>query len=111
MKQIIKKPLISEKSFAESSVGKFIFTVDKDINKIEAKKYLEEIFKVDVIKVNSVNIKGKIKRTKGMLGKRSNIKKMIFQLKKNQKISLFEAEKEEKSEKAGKSIKKVADKK
>ncbi len=111
LKQIIKKPLISEKSFTESSNGKFIFSVDKNISKIDAKKYIEEIFKVNVVKVNSVKIQGKVKRTKNGLGKRSDIKKMIFQLKKNQKIALFEAEKEEKPQKADKSAKKASDNK
>ncbi len=99
MKQIIKKPLISEKSFSASSNGKFSFIGNFKTDKIEAKDYIENVFKVKVEKINSLSIKGKVKRVKGKLGTRNNVKKFIVTLKKGQKISLFEAEKEEKPEK------------
>lgn len=95
MKLSLKKPLISEKSFAMSSVGKYSFVTDINIDKLQAKEVVESMFKVNVEKINSQIVKGKIKSTKGKKGKRSDLKKIVFTLKKGQKIALFEAEKEE----------------
>ncbi len=97
MKQIIKKPLISEKSFTASSDGKFSFIADYKTDKIAAREYIENMFKVKVEKINSQNIDGKIKRVKGKIGKRNNQKKIIVTLKKGQKIALFETDTEEKT--------------
>lgn len=93
MNKVIKNPHISEKSFADASVGKYCFLVSKNINKFEAKSKIEEMFSVNVIKINSSIIQGKIKSVKGKKGKRSDVKKITFSLKKNQKIDLFEVEK------------------
>ncbi len=100
MKQIIKKPIISEKSFAESTLGKYTFIVDASATKDDLKNALSESFRVNVVSVNTANYKGKIKRTRGKLGKRSDFKRAIFMLEKGQKISLFETESEEKNKKS-----------
>ena len=96
MNKIIKNPLISEKSFSLATNGKYSFIAPCDLDKNEAKKKIEDIFNVNVIKINSYTVKGKIKKTKGVSGKRKNIKKFLFTLKEKQKIDLFEVE--EKSE-------------
>ena len=60
---IIKRPIITEKSMAEIADKKYTFEVAKDANKIEIAKAVEEIFGVKVAKVNTLNVQGKIKRT------------------------------------------------
>ena len=96
MNKIIKNPIISEKSFSQASNGKYSFIAPTDLDKMEAKKKIEEIFNVNVIKINSYNVIGKTKKSRGFTGKRKNIKKFLFTLKEKQKIDLFEVE--EKSE-------------
>ena len=96
MQQVIKKPLISEKSFTQTGEGKFSFLADPDADKSLLKQLIEELYKVDVVKVNTANFSGKIKRTRGKSGKRVDFKKCIVTLKKGQKIALFDVESEEK---------------
>ena len=60
---IIKRPIITEQSMAETEAKKYTFEVAKDANKIEIAKAVEEIFGVKVAKVNTLNMQGKAKRT------------------------------------------------
>lgn len=78
-----------------TSVGKYSFITDINIDKLQAKEVVESMFKVNVEKLNSQIVKGKVKSVKGKKGKRSDLKKIVFTLKKGQKIALFEAEKDE----------------
>jgi len=94
---ILKKALISEKSFGRAAEGKFTFIVDKKASKEAVALEVKELFKVNPLSVNVINIKGKVKRTKKGEGRRSDIKKAIVTLKKGEKIDLFEVEKEEKA--------------
>jgi large subunit ribosomal protein L23 len=89
MKNVIQKPVISEKSFAAEEAGKYIFHVSKDANKDLIKKDVERMFKVEVTGVNIVRIPGKLKRVGRVFGKRSDIKKAIITLKKGQEIKEF----------------------
>ena len=59
---IIKRPIITEKSMAATAEKKYTFEVAKDPNKIEIAKAVEEIFGVKVAKVNTLNVQGKMKR-------------------------------------------------
>ena len=59
---IIKRPIITEQSMAETADKKYTFEVAKDANKIEIAKAVEEIFGVKVAKVNTLNMQGKVKR-------------------------------------------------
>ena len=59
---IIKKPFITEKSNIEVAEGKYTFVVDKNATKTEIKKAVEKLFQVKVLKVNTLNFKGKRKR-------------------------------------------------
>lgn len=99
MNKIIKNPIISEKSFSQASDGKYSFIGPKQMDKNEARKKIEEIFNVNVTKINSNNIKGKIKKSRGYIGKRKDIKKFLFTLKEKQKIDLFEVEEKNKIKK------------
>ncbi|MCI6542658.1 MAG: 50S ribosomal protein L23 [Firmicutes bacterium] len=93
---IIKKPLLSEKSYAKISDKIYTFVVDKSATKVDIKRAVEEIFKVDVESVNTLNVKGheKSQNTKKgrTVGKTSDYKKAIVTLKKDSKpIAFFES--------------------
>lgn len=85
---LIKKPIITEKSTILSEQGKYVFEVNPFANKLSVKKAIEEIFEVKVEAVNILNQKGKVKKFKGVLGRRSDIKKAIVTLAKNHTIDL-----------------------
>lgn len=92
---ILKRALISEKSFSKAAEGKFTFIVDRAASKESVAKCVEELFGVNVLFINIANIVGKVKRSKKGLGKRSDYKKAVVTLKKGQKIDLFEIEQPE----------------
>ena len=84
----IISPIVTEKSTNQSEQNKIVFKVNKKFNKKLIKKNIEKIFKVEVIKVNIVNKKSKIKVTRGRKVKVSGFKKAIVTLKKGQNIDL-----------------------
>lgn len=88
-RDILKKPLISEKSMDLVGENKYTFVVDLAANKIEIKKAVEELFKVKVDKVRTIRHKGRIKRVRGRLGRTPDYKKAIVTLKEG-KIEIFE---------------------
>ena len=85
---LIKKPVITEKSTANAQFNKYIFEVRNDANKIDIKKTIEDIYKVKVQKLNSLNVKSKPKVFKGQLGKRSELKRIIVTLKEGNTIDM-----------------------
>ncbi len=85
---LIKKPVITEKSTANSQFNKYIFEVRNDANKINIKKTIEEIYKVKVQKLNSLNVKSKPKVFKGQRGTRSELKRIIVTLKEGNTIDM-----------------------
>ena len=86
---IIKKPVITEQSMEAVDDKRYVFEVAPDANKIEIKKAVEEIFKVDVDKVNTISVKSKNKRVGYHLGKTSEWKKAIVTLKPESKTIEF----------------------
>ena len=84
----IISPIVTEKSTNQSELNKIVFKVKKNFNKKLIKKNIEKIFKVNVIKVNIVNLKSKMKFKQGKLSKKSGYKKAIVTLKKGQSIDL-----------------------
>jgi len=78
--QIILNPLVTEKSTQLSEFNKMVFSVPVNATKLEVKSSIEKIFSVKVMAVNTILLKGKVKRFKGMLGRRSNTKKAIVTL-------------------------------
>ena len=84
----IRNPIITEKATILSEQNKTVFKVHGKANKINIKKNIEKLFKVNVIKVNIVNLKSKIKLKQGKLSKKSGYKKAIVTLKKGQSIDL-----------------------
>ena len=84
----ILSPLLTEKSTNLSEQNKIIFKVPSQANKKNLKTNIEKIFKVNVIKINIVNKKRRIKSTRGRKVKVSGYKKAIITLKKGQSIDL-----------------------
>jgi len=89
---IILRPIISEQSTEHVELKKYVFEVARDANKIEIKKAIEEIFEVEVIKVTTLNMKGKIKRVgRHPEGSRRDWKKAVVKLSDSSKtIEFFE---------------------
>jgi large subunit ribosomal protein L23 len=89
--KIIRRPLITEKSTIQKEMNnQLAFEVDRRANKIEIKKAVERIFKVQVEDVRTQNYQGKIKRLGRYSGRRRHWKKAIVTLKPGQKIEFFE---------------------
>ena len=84
----IVSPVITEKATALSEFNKIVFKVHKVANKNSIKKSIEKIFKVNVIKINTINLKGKTKLVRGKKSSRPGYKKAIVTLKKGQSIDL-----------------------
>ena len=81
-------PVITEKATVLTELNKVVFQVAKDSTKDEIAAAVEELFKVRVIKVNTMITKGKTKRFRGILGKRSDVKKAIVTLQEGQTIDI-----------------------
>ena len=84
----IISPNITEKSTSLSEFNKVVFKVNKNANKKSIKRSIEKIFKVNVVKINTVNIKGKMKMVRNKKAFKSGYKKAIVTLKKGQSIDL-----------------------
>tara|TARA_B100000470_G_C19583964_1_gene299098 strand:+ start:312 stop:605 length:294 start_codon:yes stop_codon:yes gene_type:complete len=84
----IISPIVTEKSTNLSELNKIVFKVPTRSNKINLKKNIEKIFKVNVVKVNIINKKPRIKLTRGRKVKMKGYKKAIITLKKGQSIDL-----------------------
>ncbi len=89
MHDVIVRPIITEDSMARLADKKYTFEVAAGANKIEIKKAVEEIFKVEVLKVNTISVKSKNKRVGYHLGKTSEWKKAIVTLKSDSKTIEF----------------------
>lgn len=79
--EIIKQPVVTEKTTKISENNQFVFKVQNTSSKLDIKKAVEKIFKVKVKSVNTIKIKGKTKVFKGTKGKRNDYKKAIITLK------------------------------
>ena len=85
---VIVAPMITEKATLLSEQNKVVFQVAMDSTKDEIAAAVEELFKVKVIKVNTLITKGKTKRFRGILGRRSDVKKAIVTLQEGQTIDI-----------------------
>ena len=92
--QVIIKPLLSEKTTAETKFNRYFFRVNRLSNKNQIKQAIEKIFQVKVSKVRTINLKGKNKRSSSdrRTYQTSDSKKAIVELRKGEKIDLFELE-------------------
>lgn len=89
-RDIIVRPLITEKTTSLMQDNKFTFVVRLTANKVEIRQAVEEIFKVKVLKVNTVRVLGKVKRMGKTQGKRADYKKAIITLAPGETIPFFE---------------------
>lgn len=89
-RDILKKPIVSERSMDLLEQNKYSFYVDPSANKIEIKHAVQQLFNVTVTNVNTMNLKGKLKRVGRYLGRTANKKKAIVTLKDGDKIEIFE---------------------
>ncbi|KAB2833171.1 MAG: 50S ribosomal protein L23, partial [Caedimonadaceae bacterium] len=85
---VIKSPIITEKATIASQDRQFVFYVSTCATKTDIKEAVEAIFKVKVDAVNTLNVKGKTKRFKGFLGRRSDRKKACVSLKEGHTIDI-----------------------
>jgi large subunit ribosomal protein L23 len=84
----ILSPIITEKATQLSEQNKVVFKVAGDATKPEIAEAVENLFKVNVVKVNTINVKGKTKRFRGREGQRSDVKKAIVTLAEGQSIDI-----------------------
>lgn len=89
-RDIIIRPVVTEKSMNMLADSKYTFMVDKKANKTEIKNAIENIFSVKVDKVATINVTGKLKRLGKFEGRKPDRKKAIVTLKPGEKIRLFE---------------------
>ena len=85
---VILAPWITEKSTEGSEHNQFTFKVARGSTKVEIKSGIEELFGVTVTKVNTINMRGKVKRFKGRLGRRAAYKKAIVTIAEGQSIDI-----------------------
>jgi large subunit ribosomal protein L23 len=88
---IIKRPVVTEKTNIQKELAnQLTFEVDRRANRIEIKKAVEEIFKVRVSAVRTMQVTGKLTRRGRVLGKRRDWKKAIVRLRPGDRIDFFE---------------------
>ena len=85
---LIKKPVITEKSTTNAQFNKYVFEVRNDANKKTVKEIIEDTYKVKIEKLNSLNVKSKPKVFKGQRGSRSEFKRIIVTLKEGSSIDM-----------------------
>ena len=89
-RDILIKPVVSEKSTDLLQENKYTFKVPLKANKVQIRQAVEQIFKVKVQAVNTIRMEGKVKRMGKHVGKRSDYKKAIVTLAPGNQIEIFE---------------------
>jgi len=87
---ILIRPLMTEKSSLLMEQNKYTFEVHKSANKIQIRQAVEQVFKVKVMSVNTMNVPGKPKRRGNLVGKTRSWKKAIVTLFEGERIEFFE---------------------
>lgn len=88
-RDVLLKPVVSEKSYALLDEGKYTFVADPRANKTQIKQAVQAVFSVKVTGVNTINRQGKRKRTKTGFGKRADSKRAIVTLAEGDRIDIF----------------------
>ena len=88
-RDILVRPVVSEKSYGLLDEGKYTFVVAPDANKTQIKQAVEEVFRVKVTGVNTLNRQGKRRRTRFGWGKRVDTKRAIVTLVEGDRIDIF----------------------
>ena len=81
---ILKSPVVTERSTMGTQEGRYTFKVDRAANKIDIKAAVEKFFDVTVVTVNTLNLPGKKRRFRGIMGHTSSFKKAVVRLKEGQ---------------------------
>ena len=89
-RDVIIRPVVSEKSYAGLELNTYTFLVDKQANKTEIKEAVQAIWDVQVVSVNTMNRRGKVKRRRFTQGKRPDEKRAIVTLAEGDSIEIFE---------------------
>lgn len=89
-REIIVRPVVTEKSTDLMPLNKYTFVVHRDANKLQIKQAVEEIFKVKVLAVHTSRTLGKLKRQGRFIGRRPERKKAIVTLREGDRIEIFE---------------------
>lgn len=85
---LIRSPVVTEKSTILGEQAQYVFEIAPAADKLSVRKAIETIFEVKVKAVNILNQKGKVKKFKGRMGRRSDVKKAIVTLEKDHSIDL-----------------------
>lgn len=88
-RDVLLKPVVSEKSYALLDENKYTFIVDPRANKTQIRQAVEKVFQVKVIGVNTINRQGKRKRTRTGYGKRADTKRAIVTVAEGDRIDIF----------------------
>ncbi len=88
-RDVILRPVVSEKSYNLLDEGKYTFIVAPDANKTQIKIAIQSIFKVKVTSVNTLNREGKTRRTRFGIGKKPNTKRAIVTVAEGDRIDIF----------------------
>jgi large subunit ribosomal protein L23 len=89
-RDVIIRPVVSEKSYAGLESNVYTFLVDRDANKTEIKEAVQQIWNVQVTSVNTLSRRGKVKRRRLTYGKRPDQKRAIVTLAEGDSIEIFE---------------------
>ncbi len=89
-RDIVKQPLVTEKTMLAAAEGKYTFVVDERANKYQIRESVEDIFDVEVLKVNTMRMQGKVRRMGVHEGRRPSWKKAIITLAPGDEIDFFE---------------------
>ena len=90
-RDVIVEPVVSEKSYdLIDDFNTYTFVVDRGANKTQIGQAISAIFDVDVVSVNTLNRKGKVKRTGHVVGKRKDTKRALIKLAEGDSIDIFE---------------------
>ena len=87
--EIIIRPIVSERSYAQMEQNKYTFEVHRDANKYQIKDAIEELFNVKVTSVNTLNVKPKTKRVRYIAGKTRQWKKAVVTVAEGDSIEIF----------------------
>jgi large subunit ribosomal protein L23 len=90
-RDVIIRPVVSEKSYAGLEAGTYTFLVDPRANKTEIKEAVQAIWEVRVVSVNTLNRPGKVKRRGYTTGKRADQKRAVVKLAEGDAIEIFES--------------------
>lgn len=89
-KDVLIKPIVTEKTTIMSDLNKYVFKVDKRATKISVKQAIKALYDVEPVKVNMIVVRGKKKRVRYKFGYKPSWKKAIVTLSSGDKINLFE---------------------